>query len=78
MAHTLLFGLHIATIVVVGLDFNGYVFHDLETETFEAFALDGVVGHQTHFGNAEKVEDLSTNTGFLNLIGCGLRVFRLP
>ena len=53
VAHALLFGLHVAAVVFVGLDFDGHVFYDFEAESFEAFALDGVVGHQAHFGDTE-------------------------
>lgn len=45
VAHAVFFGAHVAAVEVGGRNFYGDVFDDFETESFEAFAFDGVVGH---------------------------------
>ena len=61
VAHKVFLGCHVAEIVVVGLDFDGDVFHDVETVALKANTFYGIVGHESHVGDAEAAEYLSAD-----------------
>ena len=58
MAHAFLLGAHVEGVVFVGGDFDGHVLDHLQPVGFESDALDGVVGDEAHFGDADAAEDL--------------------
>lgn len=61
VAHSFFFGVHVEAVVFVGGDFDGDVFDDFESIAFESDSFDGVVGHETHFLDAEEVENLRSD-----------------
>ena len=58
VAHAFFLGVHVAQVIWIGLNFNRDIFNHLETVSFKAYALDGIVCHQTHLSDTEEVEDL--------------------
>ena len=61
MSHKLLLGVHVEAVVVVRLDFYGHVFHNFEAVALKSYALDRIVGEQSHLAHAYHVEYLCTH-----------------
>ena len=61
VAHALLLGEHVAAVVGVDRYFHRHVLDDFQSESFETFALDGVVGDEAHLLNVEKAEYLCSD-----------------
>ena len=68
MPHALLFSVHVALVVRVGSNLYRHILHNLQAVAFEAHAFGGIVCHQTHFLNAEHVQNLGTNA-IIALVG---------
>lgn len=62
MAHALLLGQHVATVVGVGSDFYAYILHNLKPISFKPYTLHGIVGYETHLLDSEQTENLSPDT----------------
>lgn len=68
VAHAVAFGAEVALIVGIGGYFDGDVLYDFESVGLESDALDGIIGYQTHFVDAQMAEHLCA-TAVVALVG---------
>ncbi len=72
--HAFLFSVHVAQIIRIGLHLYRNVFDHFKTVAFESYALDGIIGHQTHLAYPEKIQDLRTYS-IVALVGSVAEVY---
>ena len=60
--HPFLLGLEVTLVVFRRFGHDRHYLFDGESVSFESGTLGGIVGHQTHFGNAERMQDAGTHT----------------
>ena len=58
VTHTVLLGLEIAEVILVGSNLDGHILDNLQTVGLETHSLDGVVGQQSHLVDSQMAQHL--------------------
>ena len=68
MTHAVFLRLQVFVVVLVGLDLDGDVLHNLQSVGFQSHTLRGIVGQKAHLVDAEMAEHLRIDSSYLTRV----------
>ena len=74
VTHTVLLGLEIAEVILVGSNLDGHILDNLQTVGLETHSLDGVVGQQSHLVDSQMAQHLCSTT-IVSLVGLESKMY---